>query len=153
MSIFKKTAGLSLTTSAKVHGYEIKRAPVGKFISALQLLESVPLDLVKTVFATADLGSVLKNLKNIGQNELIALIIKAVGVLPEKCIEIFATLADLDKETLLNDDNLGLSGLMDLMTKWVEINGIVNFMQGAASLIDSAKQAKRSQVQNIGSNA
>lgn len=153
MSIFKKTIRLSTETSVTVHGYEIKRAPVGKFISALQVLETVPIDMVKVVFETANLQDVLAGLKDLNQERLMALIVKALTVLPNKVIEVFAELAELDKEKLLNDAELGISGLMDLITKWVEINGIVNFTRGVTGLIETAKKARNSQRPSTGSNA
>lgn len=150
--LFKKTTDISTTRSVKVRGYEIRRAPVGKFIHAVRLLETVPMDMLQSLFGTMDISKVLAGLSHITQDDLMTLIVRAVGVLPEKLVEIFAELAELDKDKLLRDSSLGLDGMVELMNAWVELNGIVNFTQGVAALLDAAKAAKSSRIPNTGSS-
>lgn len=150
---FKKSTELSTLQSVKLRGYEIKRAPMRKFLEATRLLQTAPLEVLQSLFATTDLQSVLGKLSAIGQEELMALLVKAVAVVPELVIELFCEVAELDKETLLNDTVLGLDGIVELMNKWVEINGLVNFTKGLGQLIDSAKAAVPSQKQSTGYSA
>lgn len=147
---FKKSTELSTLKSVKVRGYEIKRAPIAKFLEATRLLQTAPLEMLQSLFATTDLQAVLGKLSGIGQEELTALLVKAVAVVPQLVIELFCEIAELDKEALLNDTALGLDGIVELMNKWVEINGLVNFTRGLGRLIDSAKAAVPSPKRNTG---
>lgn len=145
----KRTIDLSLQDSITVRGYEIKRAPVGQFLKAMQKLENIPTELVAEIFNTSNLQSIIKGMSEITSDGIASLAMKAFGVIPEKMIDVFAELAELDKEKILNDRSLGIEGMLELIKAWIDINGVVNFTRGVADLIKKVK-VESSQRQNTG---
>ena len=130
---------LSLSRSVTVRGYEIKRAALGAYLQALKQLQSFPKDVTAALFPGQNADQVLETLKHISSDTLLALVARALTVVPDRALALVAKLTGIPLNRLNNDANIGLDGLMEIVTAWMELNGIENFMRAARQLINKAK--------------
>lgn len=73
---------------------------------------------------------------------------------PKHIIRVVAELTGTPEEKLLNDESIGLDGLVEIMTAWVEVNRLEDFMPAVRRLVEKVRTALGSSPQpNIGSNA
>ena len=153
MSLFKKasTAALSLPKSRTVRGYEIKRLPMGKYLEAMQLLRDIPGDVAEACFPGETLDGVLARLKDIDLDMLKGILGNVMMTIPAHVVRIAAALTQIDEERLLHDESIGLDGLVEILTAWVEVNGLGNFIPAVRSMITKIRTAG-SPAQNIGSS-
>ncbi|MDD3336788.1 MAG: hypothetical protein PHI98_14960 [Eubacteriales bacterium] len=135
----KNSIELSLPQSKTVCGYEIKKMPVGVFLKAVQALNDIPMELSKALFPGEGVDGMLAQLKGIDKNGMQELLLRALTVLPEKVIALFAQLSGIGENELLGDATIGLDGLAEMMLCWAEVNGIENFMASARKLADKMR--------------
>ena len=128
----KNSVNMSIPTSRKVRGYEIKRMPIGQFLVATRMLGELPGTLINTLFPDAD--NALEQLKSLTKDGLQSLALRAFMVIPEEAVRIFSELSGIPEGDLVEDPNVGLDGLMEMAEAWLEVNGIENFMQTAREL-------------------
>ncbi len=123
---------LSLPRSRKVRGYEVTRAPLGRFLDALALLGDFPYALAEGIGGGPQ--ELLQALKRCDAKLLWQLAGRALKVAPAETVRLIAALTQIDEERLLNDAALGLDGLCELVLAWAEVNDIENFFRQASSL-------------------
>lgn len=147
-NIFKKnsdqkpnTAKLSLPKSVKVRGYTIHRLPNGKFLAALEALKDVPGELLSACFPGLTPGQILGELKEINGSTLQGILGNLMIAAPKQVIRLVAQLTEIDESALLEDPNLGPDGLLEIMTLWVEVNNLENFIPAVRSLIKKLRTA------------
>ena len=130
---------VSLPKSKTVCGYEIKKMPLGAFLSATQLLQDAPADLIEAMYPGESLSGFLKRLKTLDRNGLQALALRALSVLPEKALALFGQLSGIESHQLINDPAVGLDGIADMALAWMEVNGVENFIQSVRTIISRAR--------------
>lgn len=144
MKLFTKpkrtSATLSLPETRKVRGYIIRRMPIGKYLEAMNTLQDMPEQLLRALFPDMGLMELLANLKTMDADGLQQLVGRALAVAPEYIVKLIASLAGIDPLDMLEDERIGLSGLMEIVTAWLEVNEIENFMHAARSLWGKAKK-------------
>lgn len=125
---------LSLGKVEKVCGYEIKKMPIAPYLSAIQKLENLPADFMEKCFPGMNLQEILDNLTRIDQNGLSTLATNALMATPTYIIGLVADLTGIDKDKLLNDENIGLDGFIDIINAFIEVNRLGEFIHGAHAL-------------------
>lgn len=130
----RNTAQLSLSASKTVRGYEITRAPLGRFLEALELLSDFPEELAQSLLDGGDMRALLKALKNCDEKLLWRLVGRALRVAPTQLIELLATLSQIDAERLRNDPAIGLDGLVEIVAAWLELNDFSGFFHNVSEL-------------------
>lgn len=130
---------VSLPRSRKVRGYEIKRMPLGAYLIAMQRLQNFPAEALEIVFPGLDANGILAQLKKIDTTMLGKLAFRAFSGLPKYTAALLAALTDIPEERLLNDPAIGLDGVMEVVTVWIEVNGIENFIRAARELKEKVK--------------
>lgn len=146
----KNTVAMSLQSGKTVRGYEIKRQPLGKFVEAMGKFENAPLQILQAVFPNFGTAEILAELQDFNGDKLLELMGRAFMTIPEVALGLFCEMAELDKDKIWNDTELGLDGLLELFEAWVEVNGIINFMKGAQAVAIKLQAARRSLTQNTG---
>ena len=124
----KSSTALSLPGIKKIRGYTIKKMPLGDFLKATQTLQDFPRELMAAIFPGESPDDIFAALKAVDKETAMQLIVRAFLAIPERMVGLFAELSGLNRDTLLNDKKLGPDGFMELVTAWVEVNGIENFM-------------------------
>ena len=120
---------LSLPKARKVRGYTIERMPIGRFLAAARRLDEVPGQVLRRLFPGAE--DAVRALASLDRAGLIALYARALTVLPDEAVTVFAELASLDEKALRDDPNVGLDGLMEMIEAWMEVNNLENFIIAA----------------------
>ncbi len=92
----KDSIGLSLTQSVTVRGYEIKRAPLGAYLQALKQLQSFPKEVTAALFPGQNADQVLEALKHLNSDALLALVARALTVVPDRALALVAKLAGIN---------------------------------------------------------
>ena len=123
---------LSLPAARTVRGYEIGRMPIGRFLRAARRIDGVPEEVLARLFPDAE--DAVRALASLDRAGLIALYARALTVLPDEAVTVFAELASLDEKALRDDPNVGLDGLMEMIEAWVEVNNLENFIIAARTL-------------------
>ena len=120
--VTKSNEEKSLKKIVELHGIEIKKMPCGKYFEALQLLKDLPQDFIKELsndgqdFKLSDMLTI-ENMTN--------LIARLMIVAPKFLFSFLAKLLDCDEDFLKN--NLTPTELLEVVTKFVEINNLESF--------------------------
>lgn len=123
---------LSLPAARTVRGYEIGRMPIGRFLRAARRIDGVPEEVLARLFPDAE--DAVRALASLDRAGLIGLCARAVTVLPDEAVTVFAELAGLDEQALRDDANVGLDGLLEMIEAWMEVNNLENFIGAARAL-------------------
>ena len=135
----KNSVDVSLPKARRVRGYLIERMPIGRFLQAAQTLNSLPGDVLASLFPDGEDAALA--LRTLDKNGLLALCARALTVLPGQAVELFAHLSGLDAEKLKSDPAVGLDGLAEMVNAWLEVNNIENFIAAARELAGRARAA------------
>lgn len=128
----KTSVDLSLPKARKVRGYTIERMPIGRFLAAARRLDEVPGQVLRRLFPGAE--DAVRALASLDRAGLIALCVRALTVLPDEAVTVFAELTGLDEKALRDDPNVGLDGLTEMIEAWMEVNNLENFIIAARTL-------------------
>lgn len=141
---------LSIPKTRMIRGYPIKRAPIGAFLKAVSLLGDFPDELAGAIFPGEGVTGALKELKGMSRDKLIKTITRVLEVAPGLLLRLISSVTEIDEQRLISDPAIGLDGLAEIVTAWVEVNGIENFIRAASPLAAALKTAGR---RRIGSSA
>lgn len=142
----KTSVDLSLPKARKVRGYTIERMPIGRFLAAARRLDEVPGQVLRRLFPGAE--DAVRALASLDRAGLIGLCARALTVLPDEAVRVFAELAGLDEKALRDDPGVGLDGLLEMIEAWLEVNNLENFIRAARALWQRARAGRT----NGGSN-
>lgn len=131
---------LSLPAARTVRGYEIGRMPIGRFLRAARRIDGLPREVLARLFPEAE--DAVRALASLDREGLIALCARALAVLPDEAVTVFAELAGLDEKALRDDPNVGLDGLLEMIEAWMEVNNLENFMSAARALWQRARAGR-----------
>lgn len=143
MATGKNSVNKSLPREKLVRGYRVERMPIGRYLQALRLLQEAPEEWLREILPERDGMSVLSALKEMDVSQLQKVFLNAAAVLPEKAVSLFAEVSGIEEEKLLSDPDIGLDGLLELMKAFWEVNGLENFLRGAAEVGRKIRQWTR----------
>jgi hypothetical protein len=86
-----------LGKSVTVRGYEIKRCPIGRMIGALELIATIPRELVEAVTGGMSREKLLAEM-NAGREDGVAAFMRALAYAPKAIMEIIGRLLDIPAE-------------------------------------------------------
>ena len=136
----KTSVDLSLPKARKVRGYTIERMPIGRFLAAARRLDEVPGQVLRRLFPGAE--DAVRALASLDRAGLIGLCARALAVLPDEAVRVFAELAGLDEKALRDDPGVGLDGLLEMIEAWLEVNNLENFIGAARALWRRARAGR-----------
>ena len=139
----KTSAALSTPMSETVRGYKIERLPLGKYMQALEALRSAPEAIMQACFPGMDAAQILARLKVLDKNALIALMMRAIAVVPGEAVNLLSLLTGVSQAALLDDAAIGLDGAAEMLEAFWRLNGIENFTQAAARMAAQFKDARK----------
>lgn len=132
--LYRSAVTLSLPREKQVRGYTIRRMPIGQFLMALQTLQQLPGETLELLLPGLTPGSLLSRFKMLTAQELKEMAVRLLTVLPGYGISLLARLMGVEESRLLQDEAVGLDGLMEMLECWMELNGIENFIRAAGAL-------------------
>lgn len=139
----KTSAALSIPMSETVRGYKIERLPLGKYMQALEALRSAPEAIMQACFPGMDAAQILARLKVLDKDALIALMMRAIAVVPGEAVNLLSLLTGVSQAALLDDAAIGLDGAAEMLEAFWRLNGIENFTQAAARMAAQFKDARK----------
>ncbi len=130
---------LSLPKSKKVCGYDIKKLPIGAYLKAINSIKSFPNEVIESCFPENSFEEVLDKLA-----EFDGLIIKQflssfIDIAPDYFFDLIEELTAIPKERLINDENIGLDGLLDILTAFAEVNSLGKFIAGVKQITSKTR--------------
>lgn len=129
----------SLPAERKVCGYVIKKMPLGAYLAAVERIKSFPAGLMNALFPGMDLGQMLDWLKGLDEARLTQLLGTVLTIVPAQGIELVADLTGIPAQQLLEDEGIGLAGLMQIVQAFTEVNELESFFAEIRSLIAKFK--------------
>ena len=139
----KTSAALSIPMSETVRGYKIERLPLGKYMQALEALRSAPEAIMQACFPGMDAAQILARLKVLDKDALIALMMRAIAIVPGEAVNLLSLLTGVSQAALLDDAAIGLDGAAEMLEAFWRLNGIENFTQAAARMAAQFKDARK----------
>ena len=125
---------LSVPRHRKVCGCEIRKMPIGRYLEALDAISALPNELISACFPDMDFKEIIERLSAFDEKLLRACIASLFTRAPRHLIVFVAELTGIDEKKLLNDENIGLNGLVDIIDAFIEVNNLGKFVAGVAEL-------------------
>lgn len=135
MNIFakNKSTGMSLPKSKKVHGIEVKKVPVGTYLSAMRELEELPGAIINELFPSKTMVDIMDELTNLTNDSLIRIITRLLVVAPEYVVSTLALILGVDKEVIKS--TLTPKELCDVIKEYWVLNDMTDFFGNVSGLI------------------
>lgn len=138
----KSSLPLSVRKGEMVRGYEVRRLPLGEYLTALDALREAPAALMRACFPGEDASQVLTRLSHIGPDGLTKLLERAMAVVPGEAVRLLSLLTGVSQEALLRDPDIGLDGLAEMLEAFWRLNGLENFTKAALRAAAALKSAR-----------
>lgn len=133
----KNSETISLGKKDTIHGVEIKKMPVGKYLEALQELKNLPTEFIKEVSNGFEFK--LSDIFNL--ETLLNLISQLLIIAPKFLFDFLSKLLDVDSKWL--KENISPDELLEICIKFWEVNNLENFFNLAKPIVIKM-------IQNIG---
>ncbi|MGE5494616.1 MAG: hypothetical protein ACM3S4_04875 [Burkholderiales bacterium] len=143
-----KSAGITLPKSKTVHGIEVKKVPVGKYLSAIRELEELPAAIISDLFPSKKFGDIMAELVELTDESLIRIATRLLVIAPEYVVNALAIIIDVDKDLIKN--TLTPKELCDVVKTYWELNDMTDFFGTVSGLI-KAKLPTLISGSNVGS--
>lgn len=118
-----KSVTMSTPSVKMVHGIEIKKVPVGRYVLLMKHMEDFPMMILQQCFP--DGQSAFTSMKDMSPNDLVRLLGKLLTVLPDETITALCEILDVDKEIILN--NLTPNELLEVARAFWKMNDMNDF--------------------------
>ena len=142
-TLYRDAVTLSLPREKTIRGYTIRRMPIGQFLTALQTLRELPGEMLDLLLPGLTPQTMLSRFKALTAQEIKEMAVRLLTVLPGYGTRLLACLMGIEEGDLLNDELIGLDGLMEMLEGWMELNGIENFIQAAGALQEKVRSSIR----------
>ena len=136
-NLYRDAVTLSLPREKRVRGYVIRRMPIGQFLIALRTLQELPGEALELLLPGLTPGSLLSRFRALTAQELKEMAVRLLTVLPGYGISLLSRLMGVEEEAI------GLDGLMEMLECWMELNGIENFIRAAGALQEKVRSSIR----------
>jgi hypothetical protein len=138
-AFYRDTSTLSLPREKAIRGYTIRRMPIGQFLCALETLREMPGEALDILLPGLTPQTLVSRFKTLTAEELKVAAVRLITLLPGYAVSLLARLTGISESDLLQDELLGLDGLVELLDGWMELNGIENFIRAAGALRDKVR--------------
>ena len=131
---------LSIPKIRKVCGYEIRKMPIGRYLEATDEISAFPDELIAACFPGMEFRQIIERLAAFDDTLLRTCLTNAFAIAPAHIVTFVAKLTDIEPDRLLNDENIGLDGFVDIIDAFIEVNQLGKFLAGAARLRRKLRQ-------------
>lgn len=137
---------LSLGNSKTMYGIKIRKLPIGKYLELTKKVNVLSKDLIEKCFNNKSIEEILNNLSNIDKDELINLFNGLFNGSPDLVIDFMTDILEVDKDKLINNDEIGLYELIEIIETFIELNNLGKLVEKFKKLI----KIKPMKIQDIG---
>ena len=128
-----KSAAMSLPKSKTVHGIEVRKVPIGKYIEAMREMEELPAQLIPALFGEdATVSDIITMLTKLTADGMLKLLGKLLVISPEYLINALASILGIDKGALME---LTPNEVWDVGQAYWEMNDMTDFFGRVSGLI------------------
>lgn len=106
--------------------YRVRRMAMGRFLEALQELETLPGRLLSACFPGMTLTEIFEALKQVDEQLLVQIFTNALSAAAPQVVALTARLSGISQETLLDDPDVGPAGIAEILRVVWEINDLKN---------------------------
>lgn len=131
-----KSARMSLPKAKAVHGVEIKKVPIGRYIAAIKDMEELPALIVQECFPGKSLEGILASLREVDQAEVIALVSRLLVVAPAHAVRAICGIIGADEQDVL--ERLTPKELADVVREFWVLNDMSDFFADVWGLLKRA---------------
>lgn len=135
----KSSPALSVKSSERVRGYEVRRLPLGEYVQVMEALRELPQTVLDACFPGLSAPQMLQKLKGVDREGLAELCYRALDVAPGEALRLLSLLTGVPEDALFADPAIGLDGAMELLEAFWRLNGIENFIQAVRRLAAQAR--------------
>ncbi len=137
---------LSLANSKTMYGIKIRKLPIGKYLELTKKINILGKDLLQKGFNNKSVEEILQDLSNINKDELIKLFNGLLATAPDLLIDFIIDILEVDKDKLINNEEIGLYELTEIIETFIELNNLGKLIEKFKKLI----KIKPMKIQNIG---
>ncbi len=137
---------LSLANSKTMYGIKIRKLPIGKYLELTKKINILGKDLLEKGFNNKSIEEILQDLSNINKDELIKLFNGLLNTSPDLVINFMVDVLEVDKDKLINNDEIGLYELIEIIEAFIELNNLGKLIEKFKKLI----KIEPMKIQNIG---
>ncbi|RKL63016.1 hypothetical protein DXT63_08450 [Thermoanaerobacteraceae bacterium SP2] len=138
----------SLPQSKKIHGIEIKKMPLGKYLKVLQLLQDFPQEIFKALYPGKTAEEALSEMGDITFDKVLDLLPKLIALLPDKVLDIISEILDVDRKHL--EEKMTPLELIEVMQEFARINKLDELQKKIYPMLEKIPIVN--QMMKIGSN-
>ena len=120
---------LSLGNSKTMYGIKIRKLPIGKYLELIKKVNVLGKDLLEKGFNNKSIEEILNNIINLDKIELIKLMESAFNTAPELVMDFLADILEVDKEKLMDNEEIGLYELIEIVEEFIKINNLGKLIQ------------------------
>lgn len=128
-----KSVKVTLPETKMVHGVEIKKVPVGRYINALKKQEELPAVILDTCFPGKSIDEIAAMFMSADRDTIIYVAGRLLASAPELAVSILCEIIGLDYEHTIN--TYTPTELLDIATAFWEVNDLSDFFKRAWALI------------------
>lgn len=123
----------TLPKAQNVHGIEVKKVPIGQYLTAMRELEDLPLQIVGELFPGKTLTETIAEFVEFTDEKLAQIVVRLITVIPDKAIRAFSTIIGVDEDRIKNE--LTPKELYDVFKAYWDLNDMTDFFAAAAGLV------------------
>lgn len=138
----------SLPLSKKIHGIEVKKMPLGKYLKVLQLIQDLPKEIFKVLYPDKTAEEALIEMGDITFDKVLDLLPKLIALLPDKMLDIVSQILDVDRKHL--EESMTPLELIEVMQEFVKMNKFDELQKKIYPMLE--KIPIINQMMKIGSN-
>lgn len=127
--------GLSFPKSKTVCGYEIKKMHLGAWLKAVERLQDLPADIIRSCFPGKTIDGIIGELSSANENSITNILSGILSAAPSYAIGFISELSGIDEDMLLTDPEIGSDGLIDIIFAIVEVNRLGESVRKLKGLI------------------
>lgn len=120
---------LSLGNSKTMYGIKIRKLPLGKYLELIKKVNILGKDLLEKGFNNKSIEEILDDIINLNKIELIKLMESAFNTAPELVMVFLADILEVDKEKLMDNEEIGLYELIEIVEEFIKINNLGKLIQ------------------------
>ena len=115
---------ISLGNSKTMYGIKIRKLPIGKYLELIKKVNVLGKDLLEKGFNNKSIEEILNNIINLDKIELIKLMESAFNTAPELIIDFMVDILEVDKEKLMNNEEIGLYEFVEIIEEFIKLNNL-----------------------------
>ena len=107
-----------------MYGIKIRKLPIGKYLELIKKVNILGKDLLEKGFNNKSIEEILDNIINLDKTELIKLLESTFNTAPELVMGFLADILEVDKEKLMDNEEIGLYELIEIIEEFIKINNL-----------------------------